>query len=99
MNFWLSQGPLKIQKLNFSVEIVVVLSVRTAKVRFIRTFDADGPEKMFVLSKVRVTVVRLNLIFLTRLNAWPTICPANVRTDELFVLSEFVLTRFDCIPK
>ena len=59
-NFWLSQGLLKILKLNFFIEMAVVLSIRTAKVRFIRTFDADGPEKMFVLSKVRVTVVRLN---------------------------------------
>ena len=51
---------------------------------------------MFVPSKVRVTVVRLNRIFLTGLNAWPTIWLANVRTNELFVLSEFVFTRFDC---
>ena len=29
--------------------MAVVLSVRTEKVRVIRTFDADGPEKMFVL--------------------------------------------------
>ena len=57
---------------------------------FYPNFDADGQEKMFVLSKVRVTVVLLNRIFFTRLNAWSTICPANVRTDELFVLSEFV---------
>ena len=60
---------------------------------------ADGPEKMFVLSKVRVTVNRLKQIILTRLNAWPTICPANARTNELFVLSEFVLMRFDCTFK
>ena len=35
----------------------------------IRIFDANRPEKMIVLSKVRLTVVRLNRIFLTRLNA------------------------------
>ena len=82
---------------NFSFEMAVVLSVRTEKARVIRTFGAEGPEKMFVLVKVRVTVVRLNQIFLTRLNAWPTICTENVRTNELFVWSEFVLTMFDCI--
>ena len=78
--------------------MVVVSSVRTAKVRFIRTFNADGPEKMFVLSKIRVTVICLIKpnFFFTGLNAWPTICPANVRTNELFILSEFILTRFDC---
>ena len=63
----------------------MVLSVRTERVCVIRTLDADGLEKMFVLSKVRVTVVRLNRIFLTRLNAWPTICPANVRTNDRVV--------------
>ena len=77
--------------------MAVVLSVSTKKVRVIWTFDADGPKKMFVLSKVCVTVVCLNRIFLTRLNAWPTIWLTNVQTNELFVLSEFVLTSFDCV--
>ena len=74
----------------------MVLSVRTElaeKVRVIRTFDADGPEKKFVLSKVCVTVVRLNQIFLTRLNAWPTICPANVRTHGVVRLIRVCLNE------
>ena len=100
MNFQKNQEQVqKIQKFElFFFEIAVVLSVWTEKVCVIRTFDADGPEKIFVLSKVRSTVVRLNRIFLTRPNAWPTICPGNVRTNELymFVLSELVSTRFDC---
>ena len=32
-------------------------------------------------------------------NAYPTIWPANVRTNELFVSSGFVWTRFDCISQ
>ena len=43
------------------------------KVFIYRTFGADEPKKMFDLSNVCVTIVRLDRIFLTKLNAWPTI--------------------------
>ena len=97
MNFLVESGAFEnFKSLNFSFEMAVFLTVQTEKVGVSRTFDTDGPEKMFVLSKVHVTLVCLNRISLTRLNAWPTIYPANVRTNELFFLSEFVLTRFEC---
>ena len=69
--------------------MAVVLSVRMEKVCVIRTFDADGPEKMFVFSKVRVTVVRLNRIIFD----W-TECLANHLTGKLM----FVLTSWSSYP-
>ena len=47
--------------MNFSFEMAVFSSIQTEKVRVIGTFDADRPEKKFVLSKVRVTLVRLKV--------------------------------------
>ena len=62
--------------------------IRTEKVRVIRIFDADGPE--IVQSKVCVTVVCLNRFFLTR---QPFDRQTFVLSDELFVLSKFVLNE------
>ena len=86
----------KFKSFNFSFKMAVVLSVRTEKVRVMRSFDADRPKKC---SSYRTFVLQLFVLtdfFFSGLNAWPTIWPANVRTNELFVLSEFVLTRFNC---
>ena len=89
----------KFKSFNFSFEMVVVLSARTEKVRVIRTFDADGPEKYSSYRKFVLQLFVLTEFFFTVLNAGPIIWPANDRTNELFVLSEVVLTRFDCCPK
>ena len=70
------------KSLNFSFQWhAVVLSLRTEKLRVIQTFDAYGPEKMSVLSKVHVS----QLFVLTEF-FWPDWMPGQPFAQQTFVL-------------